>query len=153
VQVRFLTLKINILIVRSTDLKTKKVSVLVFFSNDPALTYQQIWDYYHLRFQIEFDFRDAKQHFGLSDFKNYTKKNVTNFANLSFLMVLIGQILLPQYRIETEKANLSINDLKTIFNTRFNIKSFYIYTEKHPTCIFNLDNIAKFIPNHIINAA
>jgi putative transposase len=149
----FLTLKINILIVRSTDLKTKKVSVLVFFSNDPALTYQQIWDYYHLRFQIEFDFRDAKQHFGLSDFKNYTETNVTNFANLSFLMVLIGQILLPQYRIETEKENLSINDLKTIFNTRFNIKSFYIYTEKHPTCIFNLDNIAKFIPNHIINAA
>jgi putative transposase len=149
----FLKLKINILILRSTDLKTQKVSVLLFFSNDAALTYQQIWDYYHLRFQIEFDFRAAKQHFGLSDFKNYTENNVTNFANLSFLMVLVSQILLPEYRTETQKDKLSINDLKTIFNTRFNIKSFYIYTENDPTSIFNLDNIAKFIPNHIINAA
>ncbi len=149
----FLKLKINILILRSTDLKTQKVSILIFFTNDPALTYQQIWDYYHLRFQIEFDFRDAKQHFGLSDFKNYTERNVTNFANLSFLMVLIGRILLPEYRLETQKEKLSIKDLKTVFNARFNIKSFYIYAENDPTSIFNLDYIAKFVPNHIINVA
>ena len=149
----FLKLKINIVILRSTDLKTQKVSILLFFSNDATLTYQQIWDYYHLRFQIEFDFRDAKQHFGLSDFKNYTETNVTNFANLSFSMVLVSQILLPEYRTKTHKKKLSINDLKTIFNARFNLKSFYIYAENDPTSIFNLESIAKFVPNHIINAA
>jgi putative transposase len=149
----FLQLKLNILIMRSTDLKTKKVSVLIFFTNDPDLTYQQIWDFYHLRFQIEFDFRDAKQHFGLSDFKNYTETNLTNFVNLSFLMVIIMKILLPEYRTKTNNEKLSINDLKTIFNARFNIRAFYIYSGNGTNSIFNSQNIDKFIPKHIINAA
>jgi putative transposase len=149
----FLKIKLNVLIVRTTDLKTKKVAVLVFFSNDLALTHQQIWDYYHLRFQIEFDFRAAKQHFGFADFKNYTENNVTNFANLSFLMVLVCQILLPQFRTQTQNEKLSITDLKIIFNARFNLNSFYIYAQKDPTSIFNLENIANFMPKFIINAA
>lgn len=149
----FLQIKLNIVILRSTNLKTKKVSVLIFFSNDLDLTYQQIWDFYHLRFQIEFDFRDAKQHFGLADFKNYTETNVTNFVNLSFLMVIIMKVLMPKYRLKTQNDKLSINDLKVIFNARFNIKSFYIYTENEPNSIFNSEIIDNFIPKHIINAA
>jgi putative transposase len=34
-------------------------------------------------FQIEFNFRDAKQHWGLDDFMDITETAVTNTVNLS----------------------------------------------------------------------
>ena len=42
-----------------------------------------IIDYYTLRFQIEFNFRDAKQDWGLEDFMNVKETPVTNAANLT----------------------------------------------------------------------
>ena len=72
---------------------------------------EKLVDYYSLRFQIEFNFRDAKQHFGLEDFMTTTKTGVENAANLSFLMVLLSAKLI-------KKSNgkcVGINDLKTRF--------------------------------------
>jgi putative transposase len=40
------------------------------------LTAAQIVDYYSLRFQIEFNFRDAKQHWGLEDFMNVSPQAI-----------------------------------------------------------------------------
>lgn len=42
-------------------------------------------DYYKLRFQIEFNFRDAKQHWGLEDFMNTKEIAVANAASLSLV--------------------------------------------------------------------
>ncbi len=39
----------------------------------PAL---KIIELYQIRFQIEFDFRDARQHFGLTNFCNFKEKQV-----------------------------------------------------------------------------
>jgi len=49
--------------------------------------------YYSLRFQIEFNFRDAKQYWGLEDFMNVTPTGVTNAANLSLCMVNVASQL------------------------------------------------------------
>ena len=65
--------------------------------------------YYSLRFQIEFNFRDAKQHFGLEDFMNQTQTGVENAANLLFLMVNLSEKLL----IESNEKCIGINDLKS----------------------------------------
>ena len=67
---------LNIVVLVHTRKITKKESRTILFSNDLALTDEQIVKYYSLRFQqgrlaIEFEFRDAKQFFGLSDFKNF----------------------------------------------------------------------------------
>jgi putative transposase len=43
---------------------------MVLFSFDLALAADRLIDYYSLRFQIEFNFRDAKQFWGLEDFMN-----------------------------------------------------------------------------------
>jgi len=51
-----------------------------------TLPYDQLIDYYRLRFQIEFNFRDAKQFWGLEDFMNVTQTAVTNAANLALFM-------------------------------------------------------------------
>jgi putative transposase len=69
-------------------------------------------DYYSLRFQIEFNFRDAKQHWGLEDFMNITPTGVNNAANLSLVMVNVAYRLQagvrqydPDYSILALKAD------------------------------------------------
>ena len=59
-----------------THLLTEKKSHVLLFSSDLALDAETMIDYYRLRFQIEFNFRDAKQHWGLEDFMNVNKTPV-----------------------------------------------------------------------------
>ena len=57
-------------------------------------------DYYRLRFQLEFNFRDAKQFWGLEDFMNVNKTPVNNAANLSMFRVNVSAKLLAPLRLE-----------------------------------------------------
>ena len=107
---------LNVAIIVKTNLKTGKRGHVILFSTDLALTADQIVDYYSLRFQIEFNFRDAKQYWGLEDFMNVSAQAVTNAVNLAFLMVNLSAVMLrdPQRR----QAGFSVLDLKTHFRTR-----------------------------------
>ena len=51
------------------------------FSSDLSLDAQTLIKYYSLRFQIEFNFRDAKQFWGLEDFMNTSHTGVMNAAD------------------------------------------------------------------------
>lgn len=46
------------------------------FSSDLELDWEKLIEDDSLRFQIEFNFRDAKQPFGLEDFINMTEKGI-----------------------------------------------------------------------------
>lgn len=107
---------LNVVVVVKTHLKTGKRGHVVLFSTDLELSAQQIIDYYSLRFQIEFNFRDAKQHWGLEDFMNTKEQSVTNAVNLSFLMVNLSQIMLEPYRVK--ESDFSVLDLKAQFRAR-----------------------------------
>ncbi len=71
---------------------------MILFTSDLELSYQKVIDYYSLRFQIEFNFREAKQFWGLEDFMNTTETAVTNAVNLSFFMVNLSSRLLQDCR-------------------------------------------------------
>jgi putative transposase len=81
---------LNVVIIVKTNLRTQARAHVVLFSSDLALAYALLVDYYGLRFQIEFNFRDAKQYWGLEDFMNVTPTGVTNAANLSLFMVNVA---------------------------------------------------------------
>lgn len=100
---------LNVVIIEKNDLKSGKVGQAVLFSSDPELSWEKLIEYYGLRFQIEFNFRDAKQHFGLEDFMNTTETRVENAANLSFMMVNLSAKLLT----ESNGKWVGINDLKS----------------------------------------
>ena len=101
---------LNIVIIVKTNLRTQARAHVVLFSSDVALAYTPLVDYYGLRFQIEFNFRDAKQYWGLEDFMNVTPTGVTNAANLSLFMVNVA------YRLRANSsprdAAYSVLDLK-----------------------------------------
>jgi hypothetical protein len=81
---------LNVVIIVKTNLRTQARAHVILFSSDLALAYAPLVDYYGLRFQVEFNFRDAKQYWGLEDFMNVTPMGVTNAANLSLFMVNVA---------------------------------------------------------------
>lgn len=102
-------MKLKVVIIEKQNEETKKIGEAILFSSDLNLGWEKIVEYYSLRFQIEFNFRDAKQHFGLEDFMNQTQRGVENAVNLSFLMVNLSAKMLS----EKEESCLGINDLKS----------------------------------------
>jgi putative transposase len=104
---------LNVVIIVKTNSETGARAPAILFSSDLNQTYDQIIDYYTLRFQIEFNFRDAKQYWGLEDFMNIKETPVTNAANLAFCMVNIAQILRRQW--QPKQPDFSVLDLKAHF--------------------------------------
>ncbi len=104
---------LNVVIITESELKTGAFASVNLFSSDLTLPYDKIIDYYSLRFQIEFNFRDAKQYWGLEDFMNIKEVPLTNALNLSLFMVNISQVLLREFRQTNPESG--ILDLKAYF--------------------------------------
>jgi putative transposase len=144
---------LNLVIVVATRISDGKISVNIFFTTDLTMDYETLLDYYCLRFQIEFDFRDAKSHFGFSDFKNYKKENVTNFMNLVFTAVLVGRLALNHYRVKLNIKDLGIIDLKLLAQGQHTAQKVIKLVRENPDSIFCTDFIADFKPDGLIHAA
>ena len=104
---------LNVVIIHKVNLQTGAQAHVVLFSSDCTLAYDLLIDYYALRFQIEFNFREAKQYWGLEDFMNTTETAVTNAANLSLFMVNVAALLLHDFRQQTPE--FGVLDLKAHF--------------------------------------
>ena len=104
---------LNIVVIVKINLKTQARVHVVLFSSDLELAYAKVIDYYRLRFQIEFNFRDAKQFWGLEDFMNINQIPVYNAANLAMFMVNLSQLLIRNFRPTC--PSFSVNDLKAHF--------------------------------------
>jgi putative transposase len=142
---------IQVVIIQKTNPKTQKRGQTILFSNDFHLDPLLLIQYYSLRFQIEFDFRDAKQFFGLSDFKNYQENQLTNAVNLAFMAKLVAQILLEKYKKLLGNEKLSITDLKAIKKAEMCYNYFLNTSEKNPNDFLNDKIFLNFVKLHAIN--
>jgi hypothetical protein len=104
---------LNVVVIVKTNLKTHKMAHVVLCSSDVTLGYALLIDYYRLRFQLEFNFRDAKQYWGLEDFMSVKERPVYNSANLAMFMVNVSQVLIRSMRAQWPEC--SVNDLKAWF--------------------------------------
>jgi putative transposase len=100
-------------IIVKTNLHTQARAHVILFSSDLNVSYDKLIEYYKLRFQLEFNFRDAKQYWGLEDFMNIKEQPLTNAVNLSFFMVNVSQALLQKFR--KAQPHFSNEDLKAHF--------------------------------------
>jgi len=104
---------LNVVVMVKTNLTSGARAHVLLFSSDVALVFDKLVDYYSLRFQIEFTFRDAKQYWGLEDFMTVTATAVSNAANLSLLMVSLSTVLLENVRQMDPQG--SVLDLKASY--------------------------------------
>jgi hypothetical protein len=108
--------RLNVVILVKTNLRTQKRAHVVLFSSDLDLGYEQLVDFYRLRFQIEFNFRDAKQFWGFEDFMNVKQTPVNNAVGLAFFMVNLSALLVQRFRPDI--PDFGILDLKAHFRSR-----------------------------------
>ncbi|HSF28855.1 MAG TPA: hypothetical protein VLK82_00060 [Candidatus Tectomicrobia bacterium] len=135
-------LPLNVVIVVKLNLQTGARAQAVLFSSDLTLTYTKLIDYYSLRFQLEFNCRDAKQFWGLEDFMHVNQTPVTNAVNLSLFMVNLSSCLIQQMR--QEDADASILDLKACFRgRRYAIETLNLLPE--PPSSFISDQIVRIV--------
>ena len=107
---------LNVVILVKTNLTTQAWAHVLLFSGDLALSAEHMITYYSLRFQLKFNFRDAKQFWGLEDFMNIEETAVTNAANLSLFMVNLAQLFMSEFR-QTD-PDFSVLDLKAYYRGR-----------------------------------
>jgi putative transposase len=101
---------LHVVILAKTNLRTQARAHVILFSSDLTLAAALLVDYYSLRFHIEFNFREAKQYWGLEDFMNITPTGVINAANLSLFMVNVASRLRAD--IHPGAPDYSVLDLK-----------------------------------------
>lgn len=116
-----------------------KSAHVILFCTDEGLDWDAIVDYYRLRFQIEFNFRDAKQYWGLEDFMVIKQQTVTNAAQLSLFMVNLSQ------RIMSKSGEESVIDLKARYHgLRYAQEAFKILPEN--AHVINFETWIKKMP-------
>ena len=108
--------RLNVVIILKTNLSTQQKAKVILFSSDLDLAYDRLIEYYQLRFQIEFNFRDAKQFWGFEDFMNVQPTPVANAVGLSFFMVNFSNLLLTHFRQAIPEGSLL--DLKAHFRAQ-----------------------------------
>ena len=119
---------LNVVCILKTHLRTHRKSHVLLFSSDLTLDAETLMDYYSLRFQLEFNFRDAKQYWGLEDFMNVNKTPVNNAANLSMFTVNVSAKLLEPARVELPEA--SVLDLKAHYRGLKYVETLKILPQK-----------------------
>ena len=104
---------INLKIVMLENIKNNKHILLA--CTDLELETCKIIDYYRLRFQIEFLFRDAKQFTGLTHCQARSKEKLHFHFNLS-----LAAINLANLKLKLDPTIISMNTFKRMaYNTRF----------------------------------
>lgn len=122
-------LALNVVVIVKTNLRTQKRAHVVLFSSDVSLGFEMVIEYYSLRFQIEFVFRDAKQYWGLEDGMNVREWGVRNGANLALLMVSVSGVLAEE--AGGDEGRWSVLDLKAWFRgSRYVTETLNLLPEK-----------------------
>jgi putative transposase len=112
----------------------------VLFSTDLTADHKTIMEVYQVRYQIEFNFRDARQFFGLSNFKNIKKQQVQNVIGYAFFMVTLSNILLFEIKQQYPNAKFSIQDLKAYFRAEKYLNELLKKDEFTASIFLNLKN-------------
>ena len=100
--------KIRLVIWQMPDGKHK-----LFFSNDTSLSGEEVLRYYRSRFQIEFSFRDAKQHAGLTGCQARSPWKLDFSFNASFAAVNVAKVMMKEMGMD-----YSMSSFKSLmFNT------------------------------------
>lgn len=111
----------------------------IVFSTDLTLDGYQLYLYYHLRFQIELLFRDAKQYTGLTHCQGRSENKLSFHHNLSLTAVSLAKA--EFYAQAQNKGNpFSMADVQTVSFNQLYLEHIFHTLDLEPTC----ETIAPF---------
>jgi len=117
-------LKRNIKLVYEQPKGEKTKSYLLFFSTDIELDALEILQYYKNRFQIEFLYRDGKQHTGLNDCQARSENKLHFHFNASLTAINLAKVEHWLVIPKEERGAFSMSDVKTMYHNILLIERF-----------------------------
>ena len=144
---RFVKIAIVYEIRENGTFKTPKI----YFCTDLAFPESEIWTWYKSRFQIEFLFRDAKQHTGLEHCQSRHPEALEYHVNMSLTAVSVAKAVHSLSIPKEKRPPFSMADIKTqYFNELIVNRVFDVFanipniTKNHPALqsLYNLGKIA-----------
>jgi len=133
---------INLSIAVFNNKNGKEVARKLYFSTDLIMDGIKIVSYYRSRFQIEFLYRDAKQHCGLEDCQARSKNKLNFHFNAALTTVNVAKL----HWLDTKKSNseaFSMADFKTLCNNMLLLERFFSMFAINPNTPINQQKIKE----------
>ena len=122
----------KLVIVQKLQAEGKVKSTCAYFCTDPQTDGQKILQYYQLRFQIEFLFRDAKQHLGLEDCQARSKEALNFHFNIALTAGNIAKALHWYSIPKHQRGAFSMADIKTKYTNEMLFDKLITIYDKNP---------------------
>jgi hypothetical protein len=134
--------KINLSMAVFYNKNGKEVARKLYFSTDLEMDGMKIVSYYRSRFQIEFLYRDAKQHGGLEDCQARSKNKLNFHFNAALTTVNLAKI---QWLDNQESANepFSMANFKTFYHNKLLLDRFLSVFAINPNTTKNKQKIKE----------
>ena len=120
------SLKRDVLIAIVYTNKKDKWVHKIYMSTDLNLTCNNLLSYYQTRFQIEFLYRDGKQHTGLNDCEARSQNKLDFQFNMSLSTINIAKITHWLSQNKDVRKPFSMADVKTMYHNELMLKRFFI---------------------------
>jgi len=111
-------LKRNIRIAYVEHKIKSKIIRKIYFSTNIERDPEQLLEYYRLRFQMEFLFRDAKQHMGLEHCQARSQNKLDFHFNGSLTAVSVAKVIARYGKERKARSSVSVSDVKTEMQNR-----------------------------------
>lgn len=139
-------LKRNIKLVHVTYTNAKqKETYKLYFSTDLMMGPDAVLKYYHSRFQIEFLYRDGKQHTGLNDSQARSKNKLSFQFNASLTSINIARIVHWLSIPKKDRKAFSMTDIKTMNHNALLLQRFFDVFAINPYSIKNQNYVKELI--------
>jgi len=123
----------------------KTTTSKVYFSTNIEMEAKEILEIYQTRFQIEFVYRDAKQHTSLTTCQARNKEKLDFHFNMSLTAVNVAKIV-HWYSIPIEKRkSFSLSDIKTINHNTLLLERFITMFAIKPHILKNNQNVKELL--------
>jgi hypothetical protein len=140
------SLKRNIMVVHVTYLKASgKDARKLYFSTDVDMDPKDVLLYYHSRFQIEFLYRDGKQHTGLNDSQARSENKLHFQFNASLTSINIAKAVHWLSIPKDQRCAFSMSDIKTMNHNILMLNRFFDVFGICPYSIKNQNYVKELI--------
>lgn len=130
------SLKSDVLVAIVYTTKNNKTSHKIYMTTDVNLSCDKLLKYYQTRFQIEFLYRDGKQHTGLNDCEARSENKLDFHFNMSLTTINIAKVTHWLKVPKEERKPFSMSDIKTMYHNQLLLNRFFVMFGINP-------NIAK----------
>lgn len=115
---------VKVVLVHYLDEKKNVKSFNIFISTDTAMSGVDLFLYYHLRFQIEFLYRDGKQFLGLNHCQSRKKERL--HFHFNFVLTIISLIKIVHWlpKVKEDRNPFSVQNIKNKAHNEFLLDRF-----------------------------